>query len=216
MNERLEVSTKHGVLALVAALALLAGLPGCARHRADAAPAPPPAPIRTQAPAAEPPPGPLSEPQTRAELPTPQAVPEGAAPDPRGPFANHAPEAPEQPAEPPTAKAPVRTVAEAPSASAATPSEPQQTSSVPQLGPLISDEQREIFQNEIDRNLDLTRASLDALMGRRLTADQAEGVRRIREFIRQVEESRGTDAALARNLSERARLLAEDLVRNTR
>jgi hypothetical protein len=41
-------------------------------------------------------------------------------------------------------------------------------------------------------------------------------VRRIREFLRQVDESRSTDVGLARNLSERARLLAEDLVRNAR
>jgi hypothetical protein len=87
---------------------------------------------------------------------------------------------------------------------------------VPQLGPLISDQQRQIYQREIDRNLDQTRAALNTLMGKRLTADQGEGVRRIREFLRQVDESRASDVALARNLAERARLLAEDLVRNAR
>jgi hypothetical protein len=87
---------------------------------------------------------------------------------------------------------------------------------VPQLGPLISDQQRQAFQREIDRNLELTRAALATLMGRRLNADQSLGVRRIRDFLRQVDESRSSDSALARNLSERARLLAEDLVRNTR
>jgi hypothetical protein len=158
----------------------------------------------------------LSEPQTRAELPTPQAVPEGAAPAPRGPFAYEAPEAPAGPPQPKTERRAARPVAETPRPPAEPPAEPAAAATVPQLGPLISDRQRQVFQTEIDRNLAQTKASIDSLMGRRLTADQAEGVRRIREFLRQVEESRDGDAALARNLSERARLLAEDLVRNVR
>ena len=87
---------------------------------------------------------------------------------------------------------------------------------MPQLGPLISDQQRHAYQREIDRNLEWTRTALATLMGRRLNADQALGVRRLRDFLRQVDESREGDIALARNLSDRARLLAEDLVRNTR
>jgi hypothetical protein len=87
---------------------------------------------------------------------------------------------------------------------------------VPQLGPLISDEQRQAYEREIDRNLELTNSALASLTSRRLSADQAQGVKRIREFLRQVHESRAADVALARNLADRARLLAEDLVRNAR
>jgi hypothetical protein len=87
---------------------------------------------------------------------------------------------------------------------------------VPQLGPLISDEQKQAYEREIDRNLELTRAALNTLMGRRLSADQADGVRRIRDFLKQVEELRTSDITLARNVADRARLLAEDLVRNAR
>jgi hypothetical protein len=144
-------------------------------------------------------------------------VPDGAAPALKGPFAYEAPKvvealAPSQPKPaPPTPAAgePAPPV-EPPVEAAAAPAP------VPQLGPLISDQQRQALEREIDRNLDQAKAALNTLRGRRLTADQTEGVRRIREFIRQVEESRAHDGALARNLSERARLLAEDLVRSSR
>lgn len=217
MNERLETLPQNRALALAAlAIFLLAGMAGCARRRADAAPVAPPAPIPARAPASEPPPGPLSEPQTRAELPPPQAVPEGAAPNPHGPFAHRSQEPAEEPARPKTSSPPPRTVAEAPRTPAKPVSEPATAASVPQLGPILSDQQRQVFETEIERNLEQTRTALNTLMSRNLSADQVEGVRRIREFLRQVAESRETDAALARNLSERARLLAEDLVRNTR
>ena len=219
MNERLEARTvrlARPLMAAVLASLSVAGFPGCSRRRADAAPVAPPAPIPTSAPALNPPPGPLSEPQTRTELPPPQAVPEGAAPAPRGPFAYEAPDEPAEPAEPQPSESPVRTVASSPSAPAPAPSESSAPAEVPQLGPLISTQQRQVFLSEIDRNSDQARAALATLMGRRLTADQSEGVRRIREFLRQAAEARSSDVALARNLSERARLLAEDLVRNTR
>jgi hypothetical protein len=202
---------------VAAALAVASGFSGCANRRADAAPVAPPVAIpAASTPMLEPPPGPLSEPQTRAELPPPQDVPAGAAPAPKGPFAYEAPEVAEAPPPPEPKPAPAR-----PSGGgAAAPVEPAVEAAapapVPQLGPLISDQQRQIYQREIDRNLDQTRAALNTLMGKRLTADQGEGVRRIREFLRQVDESRASDVALARNLAERARLLAEDLVRNAR
>jgi len=216
--EGLESMTRRraSIAACVFVLTLALAGSSCSKRRADAAPAAPPAPVPASGPAVKPPPGPLSEPQTRAELPSPQAVPEGAAPAQRGPFAY---EAPQQPEEPPPPKA-TQPAAQPVSVTPPTPAEPSaeavEPAAVPQLGPLISDQQRQVFQAEIDRNIARTKASLDALMGRRLADDQAEGVRRIREFLRQVEESRKTDAALARNLSERARLLAEDLVRNVR
>ena len=189
---------------------------GCANRRADAAPAAPAAPVQTAAPKSDPPPGPLSEPQTRAELPDPQAVPAGAAPAPKGPFAYEAPEVAELPASPKPTAPPARPPAGSPSPPAEPIVEAAEPAPVPQLGPLISDQQRVAFQREIDRNIEQTRAALTALMGRRLSADQAEGVRRIREFLRQAQEARSSDVALARNLSDRARLLAEDLVKNTR
>ena len=236
MNQRREATTiipagapvsrpvfraESGLRLLLPALILAAlslGSAGCAKRRADAAPIAPPVAISASPPTVERPAGPLSEPQTRTELPPPQAVPEGAAPALRGPFAFEIPESPEEPLEPEPERPPstAASVASNQSAPQAPPSETAAPAQVPQLGTLMSDQQRRVFQREIIRNIDQARAALAILMGRRLTADQAEGVRRIREFLRQVDESRGTDTALARNLSERARLLADDLVRNTR
>jgi hypothetical protein len=207
---------RRAVLLAAVTLGVLLSTSGCAKRRVDAAPAAPPVAVPMAAPALEPPPGPLSEPQTRAELPAPQDVPDGAAPDTKGPFAYQAPEITETPASPKPTPRPVRPA----SSEAAPATEPTVEAAapppVPQLGPLISDEQRQAYDREIDRNLDLARTALNSLMGRRLSSDQSEGVRRIREFLRQVEESRASDVALARNLADRARLLAEDLVRNSR
>jgi hypothetical protein len=204
------------ILLLAALLGVWLGVSGCAKKRADAAPVAPPAPVPRIEPQLEPPPGPLSEPQTRAELPAPQAVPEGAAPLPKGPFAYEAPEVAELPSNPQPKPAPARPPGGSPAPAAEPVVEPVEPTPVPQLGPLISDQQRIAFQREIDRNFELTQAALTTLMGRRLSADQAEGVRRIREFLRQAQELRATDVALARNIADRARLFAEDLVRNTR
>jgi hypothetical protein len=202
------------LLPAIVALALIAGVSGCARRRADAAPIAPPAAIPASAPTLEQPSGPLSEPQTRTELPAPQAVPDGAAPAPRGPFAYEQPETAAAPPQPQASKPPAR-AADTPATPAAPPSAAA-PAQVPQLGPLISEGQRQAIEREIDQNMGRTQTALDSLLGRQLTPDQVEGVRRIQEFQRQVKESRATDAALARNISERARLLAEDLVRNVR
>ena len=210
-------SARPPIACVVAVLLVVwLGASGCAKRRADAAPTAPPAPIAKVEPVVETPPGPLSEPQTKAELPEPQAVPEGAAPAPRGPFAYEAPEVAELPAEPKPKPAPTRPATGSPAPPAEPVVEPSEPAPVPQLGPLISDQQRIALQREVDRNFEQTRAALSTLMGRRLSADQTEGVRRIREFLRQAQEARAGDAQLARSLSERARLLAEDLVKNTR
>jgi hypothetical protein len=203
-------------LLAAALLALWLGVSGCAKRRADAAPTAPAAPAPTVAPAVHAPPGPLSEPQTKAELPEPQAVPDGAAPAPKGPFAREEPEVAELPANPTPKPAPTRPATGSPAPPAEPIVEPTEPAPVPQLGPLISDQQRIALQRDVDRNFEQTRAALSTLMGRRLSADQTEGVRRIREFLRQAQEARASDAQLARSLSERARLLAEDLVKNTR
>ncbi|MEZ5394754.1 MAG: ATP-binding protein [Bryobacterales bacterium] len=204
------------LLLLAAVVATFALGVGCGGRRADAAPAPPPAPVPHAAPNLNPPPGPLSEPQTRAQLPAPQAVPEGAAPPTKGPFAYEAPEVAEAPPAPKPAPAPTRPPVETPAPTPAPTTETPEPAPVPALGPLISDQQRLAYLREIDRNLEQASAALNALMGRRLSADQSEGVRRIREFMRQAREARSGDVALARTLADRARLLAEDLVRNTR
>ncbi|MCB9384804.1 MAG: hypothetical protein H6509_09320 [Bryobacterales bacterium] len=203
-------------LLLAAVASVLAFSAGCGGRKANAAPAPPPAPVPATAPNLSPPPGPLSEPQTRAQLPAPQAVPDGAVPPTKGPFAYEAPETPEAPPAPKPAPAPARPPVETPAPAPTPAAETPEPAPVPALGPLISDQQRLAYLREIDRNLEQTSAALNALMGRRLSADQSEGVRRIREFMRQAREARSGDVALARTLADRARLLAEDLVRNTR
>ena len=82
---------------------------------------------------------------------------------------------------------------------------------IPRLGPVLTRDQRRQRSRLIDRDLDAARRIVTGIVGRDLTAEQINTVRRIREFLRQGDEARSRDPALARNLADRAALLARDL-----
>ncbi len=82
---------------------------------------------------------------------------------------------------------------------------------IPRLGPVLTREQRRERNRLIDRDLDAARRIVRGIVAGDLTAEQVNSVRRIREFLRQAEEARSRDPALARNLADRAALLARDL-----
>jgi hypothetical protein len=202
-------------IAIAAALVVAAA--GCSKRRPDmTAPLPIPGSDTIQT-RDNRPDGPLSEPQTRAQIPPPQPVPDGASPPLLGPFQPVA----EAKAEPvrqarPVAVRPQAQPSPAPAAPEPEPVAVETPSAVPQLGPLLSAaEQREI-NRLIDAGLHQTRQNLERLAGRDLNANQRASLKRIRAFMRQVDEVRERDLPLARNLADRARVLSEDLARNLR
>ena len=87
---------------------------------------------------------------------------------------------------------------------------------VPRLGQVLSTQQRRELNETIDRSLDAAQRSVAAVVKHTLSVDQVNSVRRIRAFVRQARETREQDLALAKNLADRARLLAQDLERGLR
>jgi hypothetical protein len=91
---------------------------------------------------------------------------------------------------------------------------PVPEASVPPLEQILTPEQRQTYLEAIDRNLGRARKTLEALQNRRLNDEQRTYLERIRAFIQQADDARKTDLFRARNLSERASVLAEDLLRS--
>ncbi len=81
---------------------------------------------------------------------------------------------------------------------------------------MLTTQQRRELNQTIDRSLDAAQRSVAAVVKQTLSADQVNSVRRIRAFVRQARETREQDLALAKNLADRARLLAQDLERGLR
>lgn len=187
-----------------ALLLIAVGLPfflgSCANRRADASP-PTPAPV-IPAPAMN---GPVSVPQTQVELLPPQPVPEEAIPPRPTATAIVGPQVPPaSPQSPPPSAAETPTVVETPAP----------TPAVPQLGRLLTADQRREYNRTISQNVLAAQASLDLLQKRPLRQAQRSAIERVQSFLVQVDEARRSDLELARSLSDRARLLAEDMVRN--
>jgi UDP-N-acetylmuramate-alanine ligase len=85
---------------------------------------------------------------------------------------------------------------------------------LPQFEQVLTPEQRQAYVEEIEKNLANARRVVAVLQGRRLSRDQTTYLARIRAFIAQANEARKTDLFRARNLSERASVLADDLLRS--
>ncbi|MBI1357650.1 MAG: hypothetical protein GC160_25190 [Acidobacteria bacterium] len=207
-------ATASRVTLVVLAATLLLFSTACIKKRTAAGPpvtAPQPTPASVPAPA---PTAPLSAPQTIVQLPPEQPIPDGAVPRPTAPApsANPAPKPKPTPTQPTARPAP--TVAGAEPEPAPPPAEPSAT--LPQLSPLMTPAERKTTEQELDRSLEVTRGHLRSLMGRSLNGEQLAAVKRIQAFLKQAEEVRGQDLNLARNLAQRAQVLAEDLVRSVR
>ena len=95
-------------------------------------------------------------------------------------------------------------------------SEPIELAPVPALRQVLTPSERQQYNQVIDSRIAQTRESLRQLGGRSLSQDHKAQYKRIQVFLRQADEARTQNPALASNLAERARLLAEDLARNFR
>ncbi|MDA1314206.1 MAG: hypothetical protein O2968_12775 [Acidobacteria bacterium] len=84
------------------------------------------------------------------------------------------------------------------------------------LGQILSVDERRKYNEMIDRDLNAAEQSLALVLSRANRQEQGAQVRRVRAFITQAGDVRADDLPLARNLADRARLLAEDLARNER
>ncbi|HOL71195.1 MAG TPA: hypothetical protein PLA43_18115 [Bryobacteraceae bacterium] len=115
------------------------------------------------------------------------------------------------PAPQPPKRARVRETAEAP---AAQPEPAAPLAQVPQLEQILTPEQQQAYNDEIDRNIMRAQRTVAALDGRRLSGEQRTYLDRIRTFLQQASEARKSDLFRARNLAERASLLAEDLAKS--
>jgi hypothetical protein len=96
----------------------------------------------------------------------------------------------------------------------AAPTEETAAAPVPQLEQVLTPEQRQAYIDAIDRNLGRAQKTVDSLEGRRLNRDQKTYLARVRAFIDQANEARKTDLFRAKNLAERASVLADDLLRS--
>jgi len=189
---------RYALLLIAVCFPLL--LSSCASRQADASPPTTPAPT-IPTPTMN---GPVSVPQTQVDLLPPQPVPEAAIP------ARPTTTAIVGPLRPPATP-------ELPSPSAQTPiavETPPPPPAVPQLGRLITADQRREYNRMISQNVLAAQASLELLQKRPLREAQRSAIERVRSFLVQVDEARRSDLELARSLSDRARLLAEDMVKN--
>jgi hypothetical protein len=192
---------------LVAALAMALGTPSCAVwpfHKKKATPVPPPAPAPT-APAVRPKPREVTVP----------APPEIGAKEPDLHQAG-----PSVPAEslPPAPRRPPKKARTHEDADAATPApEPEPPAAavpLPQFEQVLTPEQTKAYNEEIERNIGDAQRAVAMVENRRLNREQTTYLARVRAFIDQANEARKADLFRARNLSERAQVLAEDLLKS--
>jgi hypothetical protein len=88
---------------------------------------------------------------------------------------------------------------------------------VPQLGQMLSEEQRRDYEARIHDALERARANLRKARGNpRMTEAQQRMAAQVETFVDQAEERRKTDLVSSRSLAERADLLARDLAESLR
>jgi hypothetical protein len=85
---------------------------------------------------------------------------------------------------------------------------------LPRLEQILTPEQRQAYIADIDRNIANAQRTVALLQRRRLTRDQMTYLARIRAFIQQADEARKADLFRAKNLAERASVLADDLLKS--
>lgn len=193
-------------IVFVAALALAVWTPSCASwpfHKRKATPVPPPAPVQA-APAVQPKP-------REVALPVPPEI--GATEPDIGQTGPSVPGESLPPAPHRRPKPRPHEDADAPPAAAPEP-EPPAAVPLPQFEQILTPEQKQAYTQEIDRNIADARKAVAAVESRRLSGEQATYLARVRAFIEQANEARKADLFRARNLAERARVLAEDLLKS--
>jgi hypothetical protein len=190
---------------LVAALAMALGTPSCAVwpfHKKKATPVPPPAPV---------PAAPVTPPKPReVTLPAPTEIPAGE-PD----LSQAGPDVPAEPLPPPPRRRPTKPRSHDDADATPPAAEPEPPAvPLPQFEQVLTPEQTKTYNEEIERNIADARRAVAMVENRRLNGEQTTYLARVRAFIEQANEARKADLFRARNLAERARVLAEDLLKS--
>lgn len=202
-----------GYPALAAVLLAIVPLSSCGNRNAAASSPPPEPRVSRPARPPQPPAGPVSEPQIVTSLPSPQPVPPEAVPDTPGPLVVP----PEPEISPQSEPSPRRPVASAPPVTSETPAQPEAPAApVPQLGQMLSQDQRQKYSQLIEQAIKRAQERLEVVVANpsRLNEEQRATIKRVRAFIRQAEDAKAQDLTIAKNLADRALLLAEDLAKN--
>ncbi len=193
-------------------LALMLTLAASCRTRTDVAKTPvsplPPVPAVAEAPPA--PAEPVSEPQTQQRLAPSREIPAEAIRRDSAPLAL----ADDPRRQDPGLSETVEKVAETTAtdeASGFSGDSPRRR--FPQLGKILTADQRRAYDRAIEHSIRSVRKTLAGIVDRSLTPDQSNAVRRIRGFLSQAEAARKRDPAIAKNLADRAELLAQDLAK---
>lgn len=195
------VRMRRNRIIFAAAFALVALTPSCTLfQKAKVAPTPPPAP----APMVH-----VTPPKPKVAPPAPPDAPP-AEPD----LSQAGPALPPEELPPPPRRRPRTRPHEDADAPATEPEPPAAVAPLPQLEQVLTPEQRQAYTEEIERNIANAQKAVAALQGRRLNRDQATYLARVRAFIDQANEARNGDLFRARNLAERASVLAEDLLKS--
>ena len=111
-----------------------------------------------------------------------------------------------------TTAVPVQPASAPPSAPAAAAA----TSPVPQLGVLLTPEQRNQYEADYARDMASAMDGLTHVLEHTATPAQKESMTRIRSFLRQAEDAHAKDLTTAAQLARRAAVLAQDLVQSQR
>jgi hypothetical protein len=190
-------------------------LTGCRFFLAKAKPEPIPAPdpprpvVVTPPPAKVEPAGPPPKIETKQppEVPaTVATIPVPPAPKPRR----------RQPRKPAPTTAAATQPATPPVTTEGVPPSPPVTNTVPKLGELLSEDQKAQYLKAYEESLARARDVVTKLKGASLSTDQKSSLARVKTFIYQAEQAHQKDPQTARQLAERADLLARDLVRTVR
>lgn len=86
----------------------------------------------------------------------------------------------------------------------------------PQLGQMLSQEERAELTRSLDRNLSDARQAMSRLSGHALTSEQSQSASLVQSLLTQADKARHTDLAIAAELARRAGLLARDLLTSVR
>jgi hypothetical protein len=87
---------------------------------------------------------------------------------------------------------------------------------VPQLGVLLTSEQRNQYEAEYSRDMASAMDGLVHVLEHTLSPAQKESMARVRSFMRQAEDAHARDLATAAQLARRAAVLAQDLAQSQR
>ncbi len=210
-----------GRIPLLAMAALLVGgATGCGLFHRQRKPVTPSPPV-VEAPPVEAP-KPAEPPQPETKPPEPLPPPAAPAPPPPAvaPEAKPAKQPPRKPRRKPQRTAhPAQTppAPPTPAAPAEPPAAPAPPAApLPQLSEVLTSQQRDEYLRRLNRDVAEAQRILNSLKGRSLGQEGSETAARVRAFIEQAREKKGSDLGAAVEFARRARLLAEDLLSSIR